>query len=1163
MNRYKSVFNVLMAVLLVIGALGTLPKQQVAAFTEDLIISEYIEGSSYNKAIEIYNGTGANVNLDNYAVELYNNGVTAPSVTENLPAVTLIAGETYHIVYTQAIATHLTEHTVITNDGITSGVGNFNGDDPLVLRRTTDNAVVDSIGKIGERPGIGYWGTGSITTANDTLVRKSTICSGDSNPDDAFDPALEWDGYAQDDFSFFGTHTANCDVAVPTVTSTTPAPDATNVAINTDIVINFDVPVTVASGWFSISCTTSLAHTAVVTETSPSATYTLNPDADFGYSELCTVTIDSIKVIPPMTANYTFSFTSEAEPTEPPAVAAITPTDGAMGQERNTSFVVEFDQAVTLTELWFNVSCPASTGITFGASVVGNTYTITPSGLLAYADTCTLTITSANVRSAASNLVMAADFVSAFTVKTDDAPALVTSVPAHGAVNVAKDTPITLTFNERVDVSATGITFSCSITGNEPFVVGMTPADATTWIITYDTLLQGVQTCTLTVPATSVTDEDAIDPPDTLAADIVITFTPIDGCGDPFIPVFTLQGTGPATPYPNQTVSTEGVVVADLQAIGNKKAFYIHADPGDSDPLSSDGLMIYTGASPIAVTPGDRVRISGTIIEFSNVTEISPVSKVELCSQGQPVVAAEPTMPFSSVNLEYVEGMLVNFPQALYINDYYQFDQYGQITLGTFRHFQPTTFMEPGPLAQAEFTSYALDTISLDDGQSAQNPAFLPHPAEGRYTQGAVGPVHIFRGGDSITNLTAIVDYIGSAYRLVRVGSAQFNVNNPRVDAPNLVPGEIRVSSINTLNYFVTIDNGASICGPDGYLQACRGADTEDERVRQLEKTASALIGMDADVIGLLELENDSSAGTTAWGADYAISSIVAKLNERTSAGLYNFVPTGAIGTDAIKVGIVYRTTNVEPLRGGNGDIIFSLLTSAFDPLFDDGSHRPALAVSFKDLNTNEIFTLAVNHLKSKGSCPASGPDTDQLDGASCWNLKRTQGASALVRWLETDPNGTGSNLYLIMGDLNAYAKEDPIDAIIAGSDGIAGNADDYIDLAARFHTLHNEPGLVNYGYVFGGMAGSLDYALASKQLTNYVLDAKEWHINADEADAIDYDMTFKPLDKKISTNPMRSAHPIMTPFWFRCCSTTHPRLLMMFMKLPRILNWSLGLLVF
>ena len=147
------------------------------------------------------------------------------------------------------------------------------------------------------------------------------------------------------------------------------------------------------------------------------------------------------------------------------------------------------------------------------------------------------------------------------------------------------------------------------------------------------------------------------------------------------------------------------------------------------------------------------------------------------------------------------------------------------------------------------------------------------------------------------------------------------------------------------------------------------------------------------------------------------------------------------------------------------------------------------------DNSTGGVFTVAVNHLKSKGSACNDVGDPDTGDGAGNCNLTRKSAAEAMVDWLASDPTGSYDPDFLIIGDLNSYDKEDPIDVLLAGG---------YTDLAYYFH------GEEAYSYVFDGQIGYLDYALAGAGLLDEVTGVAEWHINADEADLIDYDTSFK-----------------------------------------------------
>ena len=322
-----------------------------------------------------------------------------------------------------------------------------------------------------------------------------------------------------------------------------------------------------------------------------------------------------------------------------------------------------------------------------------------------------------------------------------------------------------------------------------------------------------------------------------------------------------------------------------------------------------------------------------------------------------------------------------------------------------------------------------------------------------------------------MTGTVGVLDYRFGLYRVQPTQGAEYTSVNPRTAAPERVGGSLKVASFNVLNYFTTLDNGSN---------GARGADDPEEFARQQAKIVAALRAIDADVFGLIEIENNG---------DVAVQNLTDALNAEVGAGTYSFVTTGTIGTDAIKVALLYKPAMVTPV--GN----FAILDSSVDPRFIDTKNRPALVQTFDEVATGGRVTVAVNHFKSKGSSCNDVGDPDTGDGQGNCNGTRTQAAAALVDFLATDPTGSGDPDVLIIGDLNAYDEEDPIDALKAGG---------YTDLNERFG------GEFVYSYVFDGQFGYLDYALSSSALTEQVTGTTEWHINADEPDLLDYDTSFK-----------------------------------------------------
>lgn len=554
---------------------------------------------------------------------------------------------------------------------------------------------------------------------------------------------------------------------------------------------------------------------------------------------------------------------------------------------------------------------------------------------------------------------------------------------------------------------------------------------------------------------------------------------PPEACGDAFTPIFAVQGNGAASPLVGTEVAVEGVVVGDFQNNasidnGDLNGFHVQDPAGDGNAATSDGVFIYAPGG-MDVATGDAVRVRGAVSEFFSLTQIT-ASQIWICSSGNSVAPTALALPVTDVDdFEAYEGMLITFPQALVISEYFNFDRFGEIVLTTDRRLTPTAEFEPGPAAIAAAQDYLLNRITLDDGRGGQNPDPAIHPNGGVFDL-----TNLFRGGGAVTNVTGVLDYAFGLYRIQPTAGATYTDTNPRTAVPDNVGGNLKVASFNVLNYFTTLDGSGSICGPLAN-QDCRGADDANEFTRQRDKIIAALTAMDADVVGLIEIENHPG--------DVPTADLVSGLNNATAPGTYAYIETGAIGSDAIRVALIYKPASVTPTGA------FAVLDSTVDARFDDTKNRPALAQSFIDNTTGGIFTVTVNHLKSKGSDCNDVGDPDVGDGAGNCNLTRKAAAEALVDWLATDPTGSGDGDFLIIGDLNSYDKEDPIDAILAGG---------YTDL------VFNYLGEGAYSYVFDGQIGYLDHALANADLVGEVTGVTIWHINADEPDLIDYDTTFK-----------------------------------------------------
>ncbi len=189
--KWKKPVNAFLSTLLAASIVTpTIPTYAETGHAAELLISEYIEGSSYNKAIELYNGTGSAIDLSQYKLELYVNGATSASQTLTLSG-TLKAGKTY-VIYNNSANSEIKSKGNLAN----STVINFNGDDPVVLKK--GNTVIDSIGQVGQT---------AKNMADVTLVRKANITTGDTIINDAFNPSTEWNQFPIDDATDLGKHT--------------------------------------------------------------------------------------------------------------------------------------------------------------------------------------------------------------------------------------------------------------------------------------------------------------------------------------------------------------------------------------------------------------------------------------------------------------------------------------------------------------------------------------------------------------------------------------------------------------------------------------------------------------------------------------------------------------------------------------------------------------------------------------------------------------------------------------------------------------------------------------------------------------------------------------------------------------------------------------------
>lgn len=567
-------------------------------------------------------------------------------------------------------------------------------------------------------------------------------------------------------------------------------------------------------------------------------------------------------------------------------------------------------------------------------------------------------------------------------------------------------------------------------------------------------------------------------------------------CDSQFTSVSQIQGQSLQSPLVGKTLTTQGVIQAVIYPDSKQPKILLGSLTADADVTTAEAVLIPDQEMARLAKVGQHWQLTGTVREIDGMTALTNPSVSKLCGERSIHTANLVKLPMQKLEQwEQYEGMLLSFPQSLVVNDSYTLARFGELLLADKRLMVSTEVKKPGAEAATFEQQQQLGEIIIDDGKQAQN----VEPV--RFPTGGLSASNVVRVGDSVNDVTGYLLHTKQGYRLVVTQDPTFVASNPRPSSPTeKAPGELRVASFNVLNFF-TGDGSAKA------FPTKRGASSEAELKRQQAKMIAALSAMDADVIGLLEVENNGFTDGSA------LSTLVKALNQKLGGEVYRAVlPSERPGGDDIMVAMIYRTADVA--EAGKAAVI----TKA---PFDRGS-RPPLAQSFLHKASGKTVTISINHFKSKGSCPKQTTvDSDVKDGQGCWTPTRVAAAKALTAWLNTNPTGTASDYRLIMGDLNAYRMELPLQQL---------EQDGWKHLA--------KPDEVHTSYVFKGRSGSLDHALASPALHQQLKKFSHWHINADEPEVLDYNMEHKSktqVDAWYQPTPYRSSDhdPLYMDFKF------------------------------
>ena len=669
--------------------------------------------------------------------------------------------------------------------------------------------------------------------------------------------------------------------------------------------------------------------------------------------------------------------------------------------------------------------------------------------------------------------------------------------------------------------------------GTEPYVWSATGLPAGLEIAA----ATGEITGTPTAPGVSDVTVIATDADDAAGQDsFTITVNPagvtaIDG----------IQGTGAVSPLLGTTVTTRGIVTAVYPA-GGFFGFYIQT-PGtgatDIDlatHTASDGVFVRQPSGAVTAEVGDYVEVTGEVTEFAGATQVEvPPADIEVLTDTvDPIVTTTTaTWPASDAQKESLEGMRYRPTGDFTVSNTFSTNNFGEVGLaqGDKPLIQRTEVELPGPAGSSATEADNLArAVVLDDGASTNflltgnTTECAPRPSgcllNGDLTPPYVSTTEPVRVGAAATfNEDVIFTQGGSpsspTYRFQPLATVigPDNTGSPatfedtRTAAPDaslineIGTADLEVASFNVLNYFTTLgdadnDNvGDGGCTPfldrddDGSTVrgGCdqRGAWDPQDFAKQQSKIVDAINGLDADVVGLMEIENSAALGETA---DEALNSLVTALNADAGAGTWaanpssTELPAGG-GQDVITNAIIYKPGSVD--RVGE--------SRALGDLSDTGeafaNAREPLGQVFEAAEGGDPFLFVVNHFKSKGSAGPNPGDTDTGDGQGASNGSRMLQAAALRDWVSDLQTETGTDAVVLAGDFNSYAMEDPLQLLYT----------------AGYTNVEQEFDNGEFSYSFSGLSGSLDHILVNDAALDRSTGTDIWNINAGESLALEY----------------------------------------------------------
>ncbi len=656
-----------------------------------------------------------------------------------------------------------------------------------------------------------------------------------------------------------------------------------------------------------------------------------------------------------------------------------------------------------------------------------------------------------------------------------------------------------------------------------------------------------------------------------------------------------VQGEGYSSPLieSGYTSKDEYLVTGVVSAVATSlvKGFYLYDDNADGNVKTSDGVFVKTSGAVSKDMIGQQICVRAKVNEDYGMTTLLPTGNIWEVKNSTPVEVTpvkleridsdDDTFRSTLERLEAMPVVLVEDMDAAEGNQDMRVSRTFSFDYSAKRNNMVIAYKRPNPQPNQDHVAGS----DAAKAQTAQNKDYRivvesdEKPADGKipyYPEFASDPHNNYiRINDSVVGMTGVLHYSYNEFRLIptaNVTKANFVHNTPRTSSPVIKESygddgfTIKVATQNVLNYF-----NSPYGGHDNQFGDNRGAESQQEFERQQAKIVEAIYGLDADIVGLMEVENNGFGDFSAIrelleaiNAKYYKENYKDRFARESIHNRYVFVgfdkngdqvldQFDTIGSDAITTGIIYRPSKVSVIAGKvipmpwqDAPMIVDAdgkpVVDGKGELAESGKNyqRNTVAATFRVLNTGKQLTVSVNHLKSKGStCWDDYVGTKAVDDDAQGSCENFRVASTYHLGQEMAKIGGDQ---IVLGDMNSYAHEDPMLVLTSNPTKKALKAADYIKVGNKWQ-FNGEQGPVitqtfgfinavdyktpagetSWSYSYNDEVGSLDHLLITESLKSRLVDAVDWHINAPESTLFDYSNKYKGGDSN-EANPFYKA---------------------------------------